>query len=79
MSDRTNFGQIKETIDIPNLIDIQTSSAYNLYQFNTNPEEREKKGIEEVLREIFPIINNDQSCTISYNYYTLGKAKKKYY
>lgn len=54
MIQRKNFGQLKEVLAVPDLIDIQLSSYTQFLQASTQPEDRINYGLQEVFKEIFP-------------------------
>ena len=53
MSDRKNFGRLRDVLPIPDLIEIQTKSFDDFLQLNVAPGMRENKGLQEVFRDIF--------------------------
>jgi DNA-directed RNA polymerase subunit beta len=70
-----NFGRLGDLLDIPNLTEIQTKSYAEFLQENVEPEKRKVIGLEAILREIFPIKSYDESLTIEYVKYELGKPR----
>ena len=54
VNSRINFGNIKEIITPPNLIEIQVDSYHDFLQAEISPEKRESMGLEAVFNEIFP-------------------------
>ena len=52
---RKNFGKLKETLSIPNLIEVQRHSYDQYLQMFVKPEERVMEGLQEVFVSIFPI------------------------
>jgi DNA-directed RNA polymerase subunit beta len=75
MSDRINFGKLKEVIAPPNLIQIQFNSFKEFLQEDVPPAQREHVGLEAVLREIFPIESYDGRCSLEYVSYSLSGPK----
>lgn len=55
MSKRTNFGQLKEVIQPPNLIENQVDSYKEFLQMDVAPTQRKPVGLEAVFSEVFPI------------------------
>ena len=53
---RKRFGNIPEILDIPNLIEVQKSSYEEFLQKFVEPNKRENIGLQQVLKEIFPIL-----------------------
>ena len=75
MSDRINFGKLKEVIAPPNLIQIQSDSFKEFLQEDLAPAQRQHVGLEAVLREVFPIESYDGRCSLEYVSYTLSGPK----
>ena len=76
MSKRLNFGQLKEVIQPPNLIENQVDSYKEFLQMDVAPSQRETVGLEAVFSEVFPIESYDSRCHleyVSYNVTPLGK------
>jgi DNA-directed RNA polymerase subunit beta len=68
------FLMAKERIfdNIPNLIDIQLKSFDWFLQASKDPAKRNKQGLEEVFREVFPIQDYVGNLCLEYNDYSLG-------
>lgn len=75
MSERINFGKLKEVIAPPNLIQIQINSFKEFLQEDVPPTQRQHLGLEAVLREVFPIESYDGRCNLEYVSYTLSGPK----
>ena len=75
MSDRKNFGKLKEVIAPPNLIQIQSDSFKEFLQEDLPPTQRQHLGLEAVLKEVFPIESYDGRCSLEYVSYTLSGPK----
>ncbi len=69
------FGAQLLPYEIPDLTVLQTQSYRNFLQEDTAPRKRENKGLEAVLREIFPIETFDKSVRLEYLYYELEKPR----
>jgi DNA-directed RNA polymerase subunit beta len=52
---RISLGQIADHLELPDLIEIQTKSYGDFLQWETPPDERHLKGLQEVFLEVFPI------------------------
>ena len=61
-NDRINFSKISGNLELPYLVEIQTESYKNFLS----------KGIEEVLKDVFPIENNAKTVSIDYVSHRLG-------
>ena len=80
MSKRLNFGQLKEVIQPPNLIENQVDSYKEFLQMDVAPSQRETVGLEAVFSEVFPIESYDSRCHLSMSVtmlHLLGKRRSK--
>jgi DNA-directed RNA polymerase subunit beta len=75
MSDRVNFGKLREVIQPPNLIEIQITSYLDYLQKGVPEKQRKPQGLEAVFREVFPIESYDGRLVLEYVSYTLGEPK----
>lgn len=75
MAERVNFGKLKDVLDVPDLIGIQLESYHDFLQAGKAPDEREKKGFQEVFLEVFPIESFDQNCLLDFVRYEIGEPK----
>ncbi len=73
--DIRRFGTQNSSHDIPDLTVLQTQSYQKFLQEDIAPHERQNQGLEEVLREIFPIETFDKSVRLEYLYYELEKPR----
>jgi len=69
---RKNFGKLKETLSIPNLIEVQKNS-YS--QFIQSPDAKYTKGLHKVFTSIFPIEELSEKATLEYISFRLEKPK----
>ncbi len=76
MSERSYFGNIKEVIDPPNLIEVQLQSYADFLQKDTPPAERTDTGLQAVFKEIFPIVSYDESIKLEFKHYEIGETKR---
>ncbi len=73
---RKNFGKLKETLSIPNLIEVQKNSYSEFLNRNQLKEEgATEKGLERVFNSIFPIEDLADKATLEYVSYRLEKPK----
>jgi len=72
---RRNFGRVGEVLDIPSLTEIQTKKYAHFLQLGTEPDRRRNRGLEAVLREVFPITSYDGSLRLDYVLYRLGRPR----
>ncbi len=76
VTERLNFGKIKETIAPPNLIELQTNSYKEFLQADQPGKKRQKHvGLESVFREVFPIESYDGKCQLDFDSYEIGEPK----
>ncbi len=71
---RKNFGKLKESLSIPNLIEVQKNSYKELTDFNQNAGEL-TKGFDRVFKSIFPIEDLNDKATLEYVSYRFEKPK----
>ncbi len=72
---RKNFGKLKESLSIPNLIEVQKNSYKELTEFKTNVDQNLVKGFDRVFKSIFPIEDLNEKATLEYVSYRLEKPK----
>ena len=72
---RKNFGKLKESLSIPNLIEVQKNSYKQLTEYNTDPNINLIKGFNRVFKSIFPIEDINEKATLEYVSYRLEKPK----
>ena len=78
MSERVNYGRLKDVIDIPDLIELQTKSYADFLQLDKHPDERENQGLQEIFKDIFPDRENSTSetgCGLEFVRYEIGEPK----
>ncbi len=73
--ERISFGKIKEVIQPPNLIEIQTKSYEEFLQRFSDPDKRLKIGLQAVLSEHFPIESYDGQIKLEYDSYEISPPK----
>ena len=71
---RKSFGKLKESLSIPNLIEVQKNSYKELTEFNENAGEL-TKGFDRVFKSIFPIEDLNDKATLEYVSYRFEKPK----
>ncbi len=72
---RNNFGKLKESLSIPNLIEVQKNSYKQLTEFNSEVEPHLVKGFDRVFKSIFPIEDINDKATLEYVSYRFDKPK----
>ena len=73
--EKRNFGTIESEFELSDLTRIQTVSYDRFLQLDLPSRERKNQGLEEVLREIFPIESYDGQYRLEYIKYELGKPR----
>ncbi len=71
---RKSFGKLKESLSIPNLIEVQKNSYKELTEFNSEVTDL-TKGFDRVFKSIFPIEDLNDKATLEYVSYRLEKPK----
>ncbi len=75
VTERINFGKIKEVIAPPNLIELQTNSYREFLQVDIAPSRRKNTGLQAVFTEVFPIESYDGKCVLDFHSYDIGEPK----
>jgi len=70
-----NFGTLQGGFDLSDLTQIQTESYARFLQLDRRPDQRRGQGLEEILREVFPVVSNDAQFRLEYVKYELGKPR----
>jgi DNA-directed RNA polymerase subunit beta len=74
--ERVNFGRLPETVEMPNLIEVQLDSYRSFLQEDVAPKNRKNYGLQAVFREVFPIESYDEKIKLDFSHYELGTAKQ---
>ncbi len=72
---RKSFGKLKESLSIPNLIEVQKNSYKELTEFKGDVDQNLVKGFHRVFKSIFPIEDLNDKATLEYISYRLEKPK----
>jgi DNA-directed RNA polymerase subunit beta len=72
---RKSFGVIPETVQMPNLIEVQRSSYEQFLQMHTPAAKRDGDGLEAVFRSVFPIKDFSDRATLEYLSYEFEAPK----
>ncbi|MEK0086115.1 DNA-directed RNA polymerase subunit beta [Benzoatithermus flavus] len=72
---RKSFGRIPEVTEMPNLIEVQRQSYDNFLQMHVEPAARERMGLEEVFRSVFPIKDFADRAALDFVKYELEEPK----
>ena len=69
---RRNFSQIRTSLEIPDLIDVQRRSYERFLQMNLLPHERAGQGLQAVFTGIFPFSDFRETCSLDFVKYSIG-------
>lgn len=72
---RKNFGKIKSTFAMPNLIEVQKNSYDTFLQMDATLEERKDTGLNGVFKSIFPIQDFSETATLEFVKYEFDEPK----
>jgi len=72
---RKSFTKIQDTMDLPNLVEIQIKSYEEFLQSGRSNRRRKNQGLEAAFADCFPIESFDGTCRLEYQGYSLGKPK----
>src|SRR5437660_701127 len=75
VTERINFGKIKEVLAPPNLIELQTNSYREFLQLDAPPSKRKNTGLQAVFTEVFPIESYDGKNKLDFHSYDIGEPK----
>jgi DNA-directed RNA polymerase subunit beta len=63
---RKSYGEIPETVQMPNLIEVQRASYEQFLQMHTPADKRDADGLEAVFKSVFPIKDFSDRATLEY-------------
>ncbi len=76
MTQRQNFGKLKDVLNVPDLIDVQLNSYREFFRKDGNQKyARPRFGLEDVFQEVFPVESFDQQCELQFVGYEIGEPK----
>ena len=75
LRERKNFTKIHDTMDLPNLVEIQVKSYQDFLQSEGSKRSRKSQGLEAAFKDCFPVESFDGTCKLEYVGYLLGKPK----
>lgn len=73
--ERRYFGTIKEVIEPPNLIEVQSKSYEDFLQKEIPPSQRTENGLQAVFKEVFPIKSYDDTVELDFVAYDIEDPK----
>ena len=75
VQNRISLTKIHDTMEMPNLVEIQVRSYEEFLQTDRSQRRRKRQGLEAVFQDCFPIESFDGSCRLDYDSYSLGLPK----
>ena len=69
------FGRYRHVTDIPDLTEIQRQAYEDFLMVDQPQSNRPVRGLEELLREVFPIYSYDKTMCLEYVGYELGRPR----
>ncbi|MFV0415241.1 MAG: DNA-directed RNA polymerase subunit beta [Chthoniobacterales bacterium] len=75
MSERIDFGKLKEAIAPPNFIELQIRSYEEFFQQGVDPLKRKNVGLQAVFKEFFPIYGYEEKSHLDFVSYELTEPK----
>ena len=70
-----DFGSVGDVMPIPDLVGIQVDSYARFLQQDVAADSRKNRGLEALLREVFPVESYDGNMSLQYIHYELGKPR----
>ena len=74
MAERKSFGQLRNVLEMPDLISLQVDSYDNFLQRFVPPAERKRQGLQEIFMDIFPIESFDKNMSLEFVSYEIGEC-----
>ena len=75
MVERIKFGKLTDVVELPDLIEIQTTSYRDFLQQDVAPNKRKLIGLQAVFKEVFPIESYDGQCSLDFVKYEIAEPK----
>lgn len=72
---QVNFAKIPQTLNLPDLLEMQKHSFKEFLQLDVNPANRKLHGLQAAFLDVFPIESTDGSMVLEFVRYELGKPK----
>ncbi len=74
--ERIDFGELKDAVDIPDLIEIQLQSYEDFLQLRVSPEKRIHQGLQEIFEDTFPLRDpSDNQSALEFVKYDIREPK----
>ena len=75
MIERKSYAKLKESYEVPHLLQVQLDSYNSFLQMGVPKTKRESNGLQAVFEEVFPIENFDKTCRVEFVNYNLERSK----
>ncbi|MEQ8820925.1 MAG: DNA-directed RNA polymerase subunit beta [Sumerlaeia bacterium] len=72
---RLSFARLPDVMEMPYLLETQKQSYADFLQFESAPDQRDNKGLQEVFRSVFPIAAPNDFSTLDFIEYSFGTPK----
>ena len=72
---RISFSKIEPVLDMPDLLDVQLLSFQEFLQLDVPPDKRERKGLQAVFLNVFPILDNREEHVLEFIEYYVAPPK----
>lgn len=72
---RQSFGKIREVVEMPNLLSVQTDSYRSFLQLDVPPQRRLRRGLHLVFESIFPVTDVRGIYSLEYVDYSVGNPR----
>src|SRR3989344_3592484 len=72
---RRSYAKVRESIDIPNLIELQKSSYEHFLQQEVAPDKRKSSGLQAVFQSVFPISDFNKTASLEFDSYVFEVPK----
>ncbi|NNE42640.1 MAG: DNA-directed RNA polymerase subunit beta, partial [Gemmatimonadetes bacterium] len=74
-ANRFDFSKLESVMEIPNLLAVQLDSFRDFLQLDIDPEKRQRKGLQAVFQDIFPISDARGNFSLEFVSYKVGAPK----
>ncbi len=75
ITNRVNFGSLKNIVDLPDFLDIQLRSFQSFFQIGTTLDERRREGLYKAFQELFPITDSRNHFVLEFIDYTIDPPR----
>ena len=75
ITNRVNFGSLKNVVELPDFLDIQLKSFQSFFQIGTTLDERRREGLYKAFQELFPITDSRNHFVLEFIDYTIDPPR----